>query len=369
MSTPFLSLTSHTTADKTQASLTIAQDTTDLYWLHCNNGQLPFPATPAYVQHAVEPSVPIIFGLQLIMVPHPRFLLGVTRLYNSMPQHSTNINKTDPTMQAIRQVLQHTTIVSPTTPPNTKQSNYLSTYFGYNKTDIHEAAITIQLAQNYMWNRTLPNFVLEQEHYKSQRPIVAVKATTINFLTALCYYFANHCQTMTPQRNNTSIATTKDTLKQNKMVQMTTFFVDHYGYMDLGTQWHLTISKHDLVNRNYNSVVDYFIRKSKHGMYSFRYLGMLHLHNIKTKGHIIRGPPYQQWELITTIYKNITFSNKHVYLLQDEYNILQACEVQGSDIHHLSQQYEKYYSVVNQNTAIYMNTNLHQHNITNQTAV
>ena len=317
---------------------------TTLHLINQQEGPLPAPIPASYQTHTIQPSIPINYGLQLLFLPYLSFSAVVTPIHKHLPLHTTNICCCN-TITGIRDIIYQTNRVTKENPPNALQTRVLSQYF--QEDELKNAAIVIQLSQTMAWNRVLPLFVLEQEKYKSQRPQLTIKAATINILTLLCYYFANDCHKMPCNRNNTTIETCKNTIKKHKMERMAKFFVHYYGRLSLGSPWELKIVEQDIVTRNYNSVVDFFNRKAKQGMFSIRYLGDVHYHNKPISADVIKGLPIHYCKIITDIYYNLEINKNKVYLLQDEQTEL-SIPTTASSVHQGSPdaimlEYEEYY--------------------------
>ena len=322
----------------------IMNNITPLYWINPHQGPLPQPIPPSYQEHGIHPSIPINFGLQLLFSPSLAFSTALTPIHQYLPLHSTNIHCNN-SITAIRDIIHQTNIVTKENPPNRLQASVLSQYFQTN--EIQDAAIVIQLAQTLIWNRVLPMFVMEKDEYKSQRPQLTIKAVTINILTSLCYYFANDCHKMSCNRNNTTIETCKHNIKKQRMKRMANFFIHHYGRLSLGSPWELRIAEQDILTRNYNSVVDFFNRKSKQGMFSIRYLADVHYHDKVINGNVIKGLTIHHWQIITSIYYNLGVNKNKLYLLSDEQSAITIPTTDDSihqgDPDTILQQYEEYY--------------------------
>ena len=319
-------------------------NTTTLHWINPNQGPLPDPIPSSYQTHGIQPSIPINYGLQLLFAPNLEFSSVVIPIHHDLPLHSTSIHCSN-SITAIRGIIHQTNIVTKQNPPNALQTSVLSQYF--QEDELQNAAIVIQLAQTLSWNRVLPNFVVEKDEYKSQRPQLTIKAASLNILTSLCYYFANDCHKMACNRNNTTIETCKHNVKKQKMKRMAKFFIHYYGRLSLGSPWELKIVEQDILTRNYNSVVDFFNRKSKQGMFSIRYLADVHYHNKVINGDVIKGLTIHHWEIITSIYFNVGVNKNKVYLLNDEQSKITIPttldSIHKGDPDAIMQQYEEYY--------------------------
>ena len=318
--------------------------TNELHWVNPQQGPLPAPVPASYQDHQIQPSIPINYGLQLLFSPNLAFSTVVTPICQNLPLHSTNVNGNN-SITTIREIIHQTNIVTKENPPNILQASVLSQYF---QTDeLGDAAIVIQLSQTLTWNRILPKFVVEKDEYKSQRPQLTIKAATLNILTSLCYYFANDCHKMSCNRNNTTIETCKNTIKKNKMKRMAKFFIHYYGRLSLGSPWELKIVEQDILTRNYNSVVDFFNRKSKQGMFSIRYLGDVNYNNKPINGNVIKGMTIHHWDIVTKIYYNLGVNKTKIYLLHDEQLALAIPTAENTnhqgDPDAIMQEYEEYY--------------------------